>query len=65
MQPRANNKKHICRPPEAGTFLEFQFLFSRGLDMMGELCLGALRLQGRQSFWAAEGTGYGWLAEED
>ena len=26
--------------------------------MMGELCLGALRLQGRQSFWAAEGTGY-------
>ena len=33
--------------------------------MMGELCLGALRLQGRQSFWAAEGTGYDWLAEED
>ena len=20
---------------------------------------------GRQSFWAADGTGYGWLAEED
>ena len=23
--------------------------------MMGELCLGALKLQGRQSFWAEDG----------
>ena len=23
--------------------------------MMGELCLGALKLQGMQSFWAADG----------
>ena len=33
--------------------------------MMGGLCLGAMRLQRGQSFWAAEGTGYGGLVEED
>ena len=33
--------------------------------MMGGLCLGAMRLQRGQGFWATEGTGYGWLAEED
>ena len=33
--------------------------------MMGGLCLGALRLQRGQSFWAAEGTGDGGLAEEE
>ena len=37
--------------------------------MMGELCLGALRLQGMQGFWAADGMcsrgSRGWLAEED
>ena len=36
--------------------------------MMGELCLGALRLQGMQGFWAADGMcsrgSRGWLAEE-
>ena len=55
-------------PPEAGTFLNFNFYFP-GLDMMGELCLGALRLQGMQGFWAADGMcsrgSRGWLAEED
>ena len=44
----------IVDPPEAETFLNFNFYFP-GLDMMGELCLGALKLQGRQSFWAADG----------
>ena len=46
---------HICRPPGSRDFFwNFNFDFP-GLDMMGELCLGALRLQGMQGFWAADG----------
>ena len=34
--------------------------------MMGELCLGALRLQGMQGFWDGRWDGVrGWLVEED
>ena len=50
-----NSFSEYVDPPEAETFfLNFDFYFP-GLDMMGELCLGALRLQGMQGFWAADG----------
>ena len=54
----------MCRPPQLGAGLGFH-RFSFFLLIF---CLlhppedgGA---EGRQKFWAADGTGYGWLAEE-
>ena len=54
----------VVDPRKKGFFRILSFIFPE-LDMMGGLCLGALRLQRGQSFWVAEGTGDGWLAEEE
>ena len=48
-------EKRFVDPRKQGPFFfNFNFYFP-GLDMMGELCLGALKLQGRrQSFWGLQ-----------